>query len=126
MPQGSLADRVTRWRNLSDALAADLDEFPHLKDTHAEFHSAVTTIEALMVEEDQHTAALRGANERRRGLETLCIDLAGRIVTGIQSVKGKRSKELLGFGIDPLRAGRKKREEEEEPDTAPEPPSAGS
>ena len=125
MPQGSLADRVTRWKNLSDALAADLEEFPHLKDTHAEFHSAVTSIEALMVEEDRHTAALRGANDRRRELETRCIDLAGRIVTGIQSVKGKRSTELLEFGIDPLRAGRKKRAEEE-PDTAPEAPSAGS
>ena len=64
MPQGSLADRVTRWRTLSDALAADLDEFPHLKDTHAEFHSAVTTIEALMVEEDQHTAEQTGGGQQ--------------------------------------------------------------
>jgi hypothetical protein len=124
MPQGSLADRVTRWRTLSDALAADLEEFPHLKDTHAEFHAAVSTIEALMVEEDQHTAALSVANTRRRELETRCIDLAGRIVTGIQSVKGKRNPELLGFGIDPLRAGRRRREEE--PDTEPEAPSSGS
>lgn len=44
-----------------------------LKDTHAEFDAAVTTIEALMVEEDQHNTALRGANERRRELETRCI-----------------------------------------------------
>lgn len=124
MADSSLADKVTRWKSLAKSLAHRLDEVPHLKKTHAELQAAVAAIETLMVDEDRYNGLLREAVQTRRDTEVLCIDLAGRIVTGVQSVFGKRSPELLQFGIDPLALGGGRRKaEEEEPPPAPEPPS---
>lgn len=114
MPDSSLADKITRWKNLTATTTPRLGEFPHLSDEHAELLAAVQLIEALAVDEDLHTSRLRTATERRREAQERCVDLAARITNGLLSHFGKKSQELRQFGIGPLvpRARRKKGEAE--------------
>ncbi len=121
MPATSLADKITLWKNLVGAVTPRLQEFPHLGNDHGELTTVVTTIEALVVEEDLHTARLREATRRRRDLERQGVDLRARLVTGLQSFFGKRSQELRQFGVDPLLPNVRRRREEEE---VPQPPPA--
>ena len=113
MPVTSLADKVTNWKSLVAAVTPRLGEFPHLGEDHGELTTVVSSIEALVVEEDLHTMRLREATRRRRELEKQAVDLRGRLVTGLQSFFGKRSQELRQFGIDPLLPNTRRKKEEE-------------
>ncbi len=126
MPDASLADKITRWKTLTDAVAPRLEEVPHLSDEHTDLRSAVQLIEALKVDEDLHTARLRTATERRRETEARCTDLAARITTGLQSHFGKRSQELRQFAIEPLSRQRRKKEEAPPATPAPTTPPAAA
>ncbi len=121
MPDTSLADKITRWKTLTDAVAPRLEEVPFLSDEHTDLRAAVEAIEALKVDEDLHTARLRTATERRREAEARCTDLAARITTGLQSHFGKRSQDLRQFGIGPLS---RRRRTKDEPPPAPPTPTA--
>ncbi len=113
MPETSIADKVTRWKSLADAMRPRLEEFPHLKEEHGELVAAVEAIEALIVDEDAYTARLRDTIARRRETQTRCVDIASRCTMGLQSHFGKRSQELRQFGIGPLSRRRRKKGEEE-------------
>jgi flagellar biosynthesis/type III secretory pathway ATPase len=122
MADASVAKKVTRWKTLAGALAPRLEEVPHLQEAHRELLADVKSIEDLMVEEELHTSRLRKATKKRKELEGRCLDLAGRLVDGLQSHLGKRNEELLEFGIKPLAAGGgRKKKEGETPAPAPPP-----
>ncbi|HEX5761038.1 MAG TPA: hypothetical protein VF121_17760 [Thermoanaerobaculia bacterium] len=113
MPETSIADKVTRWKTLADAMRTRLEEFPQLAEEHAELVGEVAKMEALIVTEDAFTARLRDTFAKRRETETRCLDMAARCTTGLQSHYGKRSQELRHFGIGPLLPRRKRKDEEE-------------
>lgn len=113
MPETSIADKITRWKSLADAMRPRLEEFPHLKEEHTELVTAVQSMEALIVDEDAFTARLRDTIVKRRDTQTRCVDIAARCITGLQSRYGKRSQDLRTFGIGPLSRRRRKKEEEE-------------
>ena len=124
MPETSLADKITRWKSLGEAVAPRLDEFAHLQEDHTELLGAVRSIEALMVEEDLHNSRLRGATAKRRETEARCIDLAARVVTGLQSHFGKRSQELRQFGVEPLLPPDREKKAEAPPTSPPSKPDS--
>lgn len=113
MPETSIADKVTRWRSLADAMQSRIVEYPQLAEEHAELAAEVAKMEALIVTEDAFTARLRDTFAKRRETEIRCLDMAARCTTGLQSHYGKRSQELRHFGIGPLLPRRRRKDEEE-------------
>jgi hypothetical protein len=69
MPDTSLADKLKRWQTCISAMAARLEEIPHLKDEHSELSAVLQGIEAFLVEEELHNANLRATIRKRRELE---------------------------------------------------------
>ena len=112
MPRSSRADRLTYWKGLVDSMAPGLEEFPHLKDEHAVLREQSELAAALTVEADRLNGLLREANQKLKEAEKLCTDYSARCVNGLQSHLGKRSPALRKYGIGPLTAGRRKKEEE--------------
>ena len=115
---------------LSTRLGNQLGEVPHLADLHAELAAWLAEARSLESQLEVQTGFLRQTNEQRRLTESRGVTLRGRVVHGLRSHFGSRSKVLHEFAVRPLNGGGGRRKpakpDQPAPEATPPPVEPGS
>ena len=108
MPGLSYQKTVTYCELLSVTLKTQLEEMPHLKDESESLDALIAELKGL----DAQQSALRGRLSEiirlRQEAERRGQSLRSRIAAQLQGKLGFTNENLLAFGINPRRPGRRR------------------
>ena len=116
----ALAKYIADWDLLLAALKPLLADLPHLNAHSQELESLI--VEAKSLDQDQQSlrGRLQDTVKRRRVVERRGRDLRSRLAAQLRGTLGFDNDTLLGFGVPPRRARRKKAATETPPTENPE------
>jgi hypothetical protein len=102
------SDVITDWEQTGAAVAANINEVPHLEVPRAKLQTTLEEVRSLLTQQDLHAASKQQVSQRLRILLADGRKLATFLRTGIKEHFGNRNEKLVEFGIQPFR--RRKRE----------------
>ncbi len=106
----SVAERLRTWEQLSAQLGLRLTEVPHLERQHEELTTRTARIKTLQDNRQRHKSAM-AQDQAELDLEIFHAgETYAALSEALRASFGRRSKELLTFGLRPRRASIKARE----------------
>lgn len=116
----ALAKYIADWDLLLGALKPLLADLPHLSLNAQELENLLAEARSLDMEQQSLRGRLQDTVKRRRGVEQRGRDLRSRLAAQLRGTLGFDNDTLLGFGVPPRRARRKKKTEPVPPPENPE------
>jgi len=108
MPNLSYQKIVTFCELLSVTLKPQLEEMPHLKDESASLDTLIAELKELDAQQLALKGRLQEVTRLRQEAERRGQSLRSRIAAQLQGKLGFTNENLLAFGINPRRAGRRR------------------
>jgi len=104
----ALAKYIADWDLLLAALKPRLADLPHLNAHSQELESLIAEARSLDQDQQSLRGRLQDTVKRRRAVERRGRDLRSRLAAQLRGTLGFDNDTLLGFGVPPRRARRKK------------------
>jgi len=104
----TLAKYIADWDLLLGALKPRLGDLPHLNTHSKELEGLLAEARSLDQEQQSLRGQLQDTVKRRRNIERRGRDLRSRLAAQLRGALGFDNDTLLGFGVPPRRARRKK------------------
>ncbi len=117
--ENTFGDKVSNWRVVNTNLEPHLPEMPHLRPLHAEMGGLITEAEAHDAEHETARGRLRELSARKRDIERRGQTLRSRLAAHLKGTFGYTSKQLVQFGLNPLKTTGRKRKQPAEPPAPP-------
>jgi hypothetical protein len=125
MPRTRIALTVSDWEMLTQSVTAETTaEAPHLEFIHGKLQVFLEEVRQLAVEQGVHEARKQAVTRRMNEILEEGRRTASALKVGLKQHLGNRNEELVKFGIQPLRA-RKRRKSAEPAPEGEGPPSSG-
>jgi hypothetical protein len=104
----TLAKYIADWDLLLGALKPRLADLPHLNAHSQELEGLLAEARSLDQDQQSLRGQLQDTVKRRRNIERRGRDLRSRLAAQLRGALGFDNDTLLGFGVPPRRARRKK------------------
>ena len=125
MPRTRIALTVSDWEKLTQSVTAETTaEAPELEFIHGKLQRFLDEFQQLAVEQSAYEARRQAATRRMNEILEEGRKTASALKVGLKQHLGNRNEELVKFGIQPLRA-RKRRKSAEPAPEGEGPPASG-
>ncbi len=124
MPRTRIALTVSDWEKLTQSVTAEMTaEAPQIEFIHGKLQVFLEEFRQLAVEQNVHEARRQAVTRRMNEILEEGRRTASALKVGLKQHLGNRNEELVKFGIQPLRARKRRKNPESSPDSEGTPPS---
>ena len=110
MPRTRIALTVSDWEKLTQSVTAETTaEAPELEFFHAKLQRFLEEFQQLAVEQNVHEARKQAVTRRMNEILEEGRKTASALKVGLKQHLGNRNEELVKFGIQPLRARKRRK-----------------
>lgn len=120
--QNTFGDKIGNWKVVHTNLTPHIQEMPHLQPLHTEMNDLIAEAEAHDAEQEAARGRFRELAAKKRDIERRGQALRSRLAAHLRGTFGYTSKQLVQFGMNPLKTtGRKRAERKKKPAETPAP-----
>lgn len=119
--QNTFGDKISNWRVVNTNLEPHLQEMPHLQPLHTEMNGLIAEAEAHDAEQEAARGRFRELAAKKRDIERRGQALRSRLSAHLRGTFGYTSKQLVQFGMNPLKTTGRKRPERKKTTETPAP-----
>ncbi len=110
MPRTRIALTVSDWEKLTQSVTAETTaEAPPLEFIHGKLQRFLDEFRQLAVEQDVHEARKQAVTRRMNEILEEGRKTASALKVGLKQHLGNRNEDLVKFGIQPLRARKRRK-----------------
>jgi hypothetical protein len=122
----TFATKVDSWDLMNSRLRPKIQEMPELEPEQKALETVLVEARGLQAEQELLRARLREMVRQRQEAERRGQELRARLASSLRGKFGFSSEELIGYGIQPRRKPRRKKNAEAPSPAAPSPPTPQS